>query len=87
MAEPSSGRFITLSSPISAIGVTGVISSANQGNTRVSRPGRRIYLASDTIPKVRNGLGIGVVSTSKGIMTDRAAREASVGGEYLCEVW
>jgi len=57
------------------------------GLRRVSRPGRRVYLASDTIPKVRNGLGIGVVSTSRGIMTDRAAREAAVGGEYLCEVW
>jgi small subunit ribosomal protein S8 len=57
------------------------------GLRRVSKPSRRVYLASGAIPKVRNGLGIGVISTSKGIMTDRAAREASVGGEYLCEVW
>ena len=57
------------------------------GMRRVSKPSRRVYLASDAIPKVRNGLGIGVISTSKGIMTDRAARESSVGGEYLCEVW
>jgi small subunit ribosomal protein S8 len=57
------------------------------GLRRVSKPSRRVYLATDAIPKVRNGLGIGVISTSKGIMTDRAARDASVGGEYLCEVW
>jgi small subunit ribosomal protein S8 len=57
------------------------------GLRRVSKPSRRIYLGSDAIPKVRNGLGIGIISTSKGIMTDRAAREASVGGEYVCEVW
>ena len=57
------------------------------GLRRVSKPSRRVYLASDAIPKVRNGLGIGVISTSKGIMTDRSARESSVGGEYICEVW
>lgn len=57
------------------------------GIRRVSRPSRRVYVARDRIPKVRNGLGIGVISTSKGIMTDRAAREAAVGGEYICEVW
>jgi small subunit ribosomal protein S8 len=57
------------------------------GMRRVSKPSRRVYLGSDAIPKVRNGLGIGVISTSKGIMTDRAARESSVGGEYICEVW
>jgi small subunit ribosomal protein S8 len=57
------------------------------GMRRVSKPSRRVYLGSGEIPKVRNGLGIGVISTSKGVMTDRAAREASVGGEYLCEVW
>jgi len=57
------------------------------GMRRISRPSRRVYLGSDSIPKVRNGLGIGVFSTSKGILSDRAAREASVGGEYICEVW
>jgi len=57
------------------------------GMRRVSKPSRRVYLASDAIPKVRNGLGVGVISTSKGVMTDRSARDASVGGEYLCEVW
>jgi len=57
------------------------------GLRRVSKPSRRVYVGSGEIPKVRNGLGIGVISTSKGILTDRAAREAAVGGEYLCEVW
>ncbi|MFQ5471344.1 MAG: 30S ribosomal protein S8 [Dehalococcoidia bacterium] len=57
------------------------------GLRRVSKPSRRIYVRSDDIPKVRNGLGIGVISTSKGILTDRRARDESVGGELLCEVW
>ena len=57
------------------------------GMRRVSKPSRRVYVGSDAIPKVRNGLGIGVISTSRGIMTDRGARESSVGGEYICEVW
>jgi small subunit ribosomal protein S8 len=57
------------------------------GIRRVSKPSRRVYLASDAIPEVRNGLGLGVLSTSKGVLSDRSAREASVGGEYLCEVW
>ena len=57
------------------------------GMRRVSKPSRRVYVGSEDIPKVRNGLGVGVISTSKGVLSDRAAREASVGGEYLCEVW
>ncbi len=54
---------------------------------RVSKPGRRIYVSSGEIPKVRNGLGVAVLSTSRGVLSDHAAREASVGGELLCEVW
>jgi small subunit ribosomal protein S8 len=50
---------------------------------RASKPGRRLYFGSDELPKVSGGLGIAIVSTSKGIMTDRAAREAGVGGEIL----
>jgi len=57
------------------------------GMRRVSKPSRRVYVGSKEIPKVRAGLGIGVLSTSMGVMTDRGARESSVGGEYLCEVW
>ena len=57
------------------------------GIRRVSKPGRRVYVGADGIPKVRNGMGIAVLSTSKGIMCDRDARKAKVGGELLCEVW
>ena len=54
---------------------------------RVSRPGLRQYRAADELPKVNAGLGISVVSTSKGIMTDRAARAAGIGGEIICTVF
>jgi small subunit ribosomal protein S8 len=54
---------------------------------RVSTPGRRVYRGAEQIKPVLNGLGIGIVSTSKGLMTDRQAREQRVGGELLCEVW
>ena len=54
---------------------------------RVSRPGRRIYRGVREIPKVLNGIGIAVVSTSKGVLSDREARAAGVGGEILCEIW
>ena len=60
---------------------------AIEGIRRVSRPGRRIYVRAQEIPKVRSGLGIAVLSTSRGIMSDRQARKAGVGGELLCEVW
>ena len=53
---------------------------------RVSRPGLRIYKGSDDIPRVMNGLGIAIVSTSRGVMTDRKARASGVGGEVLCIV-
>jgi small subunit ribosomal protein S8 len=54
---------------------------------RISRPGLRNYTGKDTIPSVRSGLGVAIVSTSKGVMTDRAARAAGVGGEVLCTVF
>jgi small subunit ribosomal protein S8 len=57
------------------------------GIRRVSKPGRRVYVGARDVKKVRNGLGISVISTSKGIMSDEGAREASVGGEVVCEVW
>ena len=53
---------------------------------RVSRPGLRIYKGRDDIPRVMNGLGVAIVSTSRGVMTDRRARETGVGGEVLCIV-
>ncbi|MCK5341107.1 MAG: 30S ribosomal protein S8 [Desulfobulbaceae bacterium] len=57
------------------------------GLKRISKPGRRLYLRHDNIPKTMSGLGISILSTSKGIMTDKEARAKRVGGEILCEVW
>lgn len=54
---------------------------------RVSTPGRRVYVPVDAVPRVANGLGISIVSTSKGVMADYAAREQNVGGEVLCKVF
>ncbi len=54
---------------------------------RVSKPGLRIYVNSQKVPRVLNGLGIAIVSTSRGVMSDKSAREAGVGGEILCEVY
>ena len=58
-----------------------------QGLRRVSKPGLRIYAASADLPKVKNGLGIAIVSTSKGLMTDKAARKQNIGGEVLAFIW
>jgi small subunit ribosomal protein S8 len=57
------------------------------GLRRVSRPSRRVYVGASEIPKVRNGLGVAVLSTPRGVLSDRAAREQAVGGELVCEVW
>jgi len=54
---------------------------------RVSKPGRRVYRGASDIPRVRGGIGVSIVSTSDGVMTDREARRRKVGGEVLCEVW
>jgi len=66
-------------------------STANEGVIagieRVSSPGRRIYVGMEEIPRVLNGFGIAIVSTSKGLMTDKSARQANVGGELVCKVW
>jgi small subunit ribosomal protein S8 len=61
--------------------------SAIDGVKRVSRPGRRVYVRHDQIPRVFSGLGISILSTSRGVMSDREARQQKVGGELLCEVW
>jgi small subunit ribosomal protein S8 len=53
---------------------------------RVSRPGRRVYKSNSDLPKIQNGLGVAIISTSAGLMTDRAAREAGHGGEVICTV-
>jgi small subunit ribosomal protein S8 len=57
------------------------------GLKRISKPGRRIYASCEELPKVLNGLGIVIVSTSKGVMTDREARKLGIGGEVLAYVW
>ena len=55
--------------------------------TRISKPGRRVYTKADSIPRIQNGLGIAIMSTSKGIMTDTDARKENLGGEVLCKVF
>jgi small subunit ribosomal protein S8 len=57
------------------------------GIDRVSKPSRRVYVGADDIKPVLNGMGIAILSTSEGIMTDKQAREKHVGGELLCNVW
>ena len=61
--------------------------SVIKGLKRISKPGLRVYAKSDEIPKVLGGLGIAIVSTSKGVMTDKEARNAGVGGEVLAYIW
>ncbi len=57
------------------------------GLRRVSRPGRRHYVKADQVPRVLNGIGVAILTTSSGMMTDRQARRARVGGEVICQVW
>lgn len=57
------------------------------GIERISRPGRRVYIGVDEVPNVLGGLGTNILTTSRGVMTGRAARKAGVGGEVLCNVW
>jgi small subunit ribosomal protein S8 len=61
--------------------------NAIQGIRRVSKPGQRSYARHDNLPRVRSGLGIAILTTSKGVMTEREARKQGLGGELLCEVW
>lgn len=61
--------------------------SAIVGMRRHSRPGRRVYVGYRDIPRIHNGLGVAIMSTSRGLMTDKTARAEKVGGEILCEVW
>jgi len=61
--------------------------SAIVGMRRLSRPGRRVYVRHDDLPKVMNGMGISIVSTSHGVLTGRQAEQQRIGGELLCEVW
>ena len=61
--------------------------SALDGVRRVSTPGRRVYVRHDRIPRVLSGMGVSILSTSHGVMTDKDARKQRVGGELICEVW
>jgi len=61
--------------------------AAIDGLLRLSSPGRRLYVRHDRIPRIRSGMGISILSTSRGVMTDRDARKQKVGGELLCAVW
>jgi small subunit ribosomal protein S8 len=58
-----------------------------RGLKRISKPSRRYYVGAEDIPRVRNGLGIAILTTNKGLLTDKEARAASVGGEVLCYIW
>lgn len=58
-----------------------------EGLKRISKPGSRVYVKGSEVPKVINGYGISILSTSKGLMVDREARKANVGGEILCNIW
>jgi len=78
---PGNKKDLTLALKYSTNG-TSVIS----GVKRVSKPSRRVYVAKDELPIVQNGYGIAVISTSKGLMTNKQAKTADVGGEYMCEV-
>lgn len=61
--------------------------AAINGMKRISKPGCRVYVGHEEIPKVLNGLGVSILSTSRGIMTDRLARQEGIGGELLCAIW
>ena len=58
-----------------------------RGVQRVSKPSRRVYVAKDSVPRVRNGLGVAILTTPKGVLSDKQARKAGVGGEVICYVW
>jgi small subunit ribosomal protein S8 len=60
---------------------------AIKGMKRVSRPGRRVYVGKDDIPTVKNGFGVAILSTSRGVMTGEKAKKLAIGGELLCEIW
>lgn len=60
---------------------------AMMGSRRISRPGLKIYRGADKIRRVRNGLGVGIISTSRGLLTDREARKLHIGGEVLAHIW
>jgi len=60
---------------------------AIRGLSRISKPGCRVYVGKEEVPRVRNGLGMAILTTPRGVITDRQARQAGVGGEVICHVW
>lgn len=82
VTERSSGQEIDV-----VLKYTGKRKPVITGLERVSTPGRRVYCQKDEIPIVLNGLGVAIVSTSQGLLTDQRCREAGVGGEVVCKVW
>lgn len=58
-----------------------------EGIERISKPGRRVYVPADSIPSVKSGVGVAILTTSKGILSDRSARYNRMGGEVICNVW
>jgi small subunit ribosomal protein S8 len=55
--------------------------------TRISKPGRRVYVSADNLPRIKNGLGTAIISTSKGVMSDKQAKKFNIGGEFVCSLW
>ncbi len=82
-SEVEGAKHPTLDVELKYVGTKGVITEI----TRVSKPGLRVYSAASELPKVRNGLGIAVVTTSQGVMSDNKAREMNLGGEVICNVF
>ncbi len=82
IVETKEGKFLNIALKYDENG-----NSVIYGLKRVSKPGLRIYAGADKLPRVINGLGISIISTNKGILTDKQAREAKVGGEVLAYVW
>ncbi len=81
-AESDDGKLLRLVLKYDAGGAPAI-----SGIVRVSRPGQRIYAASTNIPRVSHGIGATIVSTSKGLLTDKEARSQKIGGEVICQVW
>ncbi|MBU1536315.1 30S ribosomal protein S8 [Myxococcota bacterium] len=83
-ATESSGSFETL---IVELKYDEANRPAIEGLKRISKPGRRIYAKQDELPKIRYGLGIAIITTSRGVMTDKEARTQNIGGEVICSIW
>jgi small subunit ribosomal protein S8 len=86
-AEPESGVQKVLRLQIKYVGDRRERRSVITSMERVSRPGRRVYTRKQDIPWILSGMGIAILSTPKGVMTDKRARQVGVGGEILCKVW